>query len=829
MSDLTPPNIPQAGSNVDPNVRRGLDSIRGFFDKLFKSGGAVTKRDLAGILNPDGSPSMPWLDTTIPPRVTGVSAVGAFRTIILTWDDARYSNLAHYEVWRSETDSFTGAIRIGATNATVFSDSPPIVSLSKTYWYWVRIISTAANEGPWSESASASTANDPAYVLELLTNQITGSQLAIDLASRIDKIDTPSSGLVDLIDALSVSILDFIPDQAAWWDRLLVEKAISDATVVIDPDTGHISLNAFTANITPEDLTRINSLEFALNSANGTILSHTNTLVEQAETLTAHDTRLTQAEGEISLRASTAYVDAKAQQVTDLVGGDAAATFGDDVPNGLLSLLFAAKDAKDESRINSANIAIAQFDIKSNADAIIAEASARLDLGATVANNYAALLDEQSARAAADTAETNARLALAAVVDANTAAITSEQTARANADSAEAEARIALGVRVSSAEAAIISEQSARADADTAETNARLALGARVDAAEAAIVTEQSARASGDSANASSITTLQTTVGGHTTSIQTQQSSIDGIKAQYTVKLDANGKITGFGLMTDGVTSSFQVVADRFSICNNSGTGTKYPFIVDATYGVVMDTALIRDLTATNIRSASISVDKLYSPYATLAEAVVGTGHITNAMIGNTIQSAVYIPGAGGTGWLIDKAGTIRGQGIIVGHAAVNTLQIAENAVIVPVFVGMTDYDSVYANSSAFVDILSASIVVDSYMLNTNIVANVTTHIHWAGMSAIGDSILTVEVYNGTTYVGGYGTHNGFLSRKMLFPNSTYGTFHDQALNCMFSPTTTGTYTFKLRGWLMGIQTANAGSPNNYYHLASILLLGAKR
>ena len=81
-----------------------------------------------------------------------------------------------------------------------------------------------------------------------------------------------------------------------------------------------------------------------------------------------------------------------------------------------------------------------------------------------------------------------------------------------------------------------------------------------------AIKTELSSTTSKTNATASSVSTLQTTVRGNTASIQVAQSSIDGVKLQYTVKLDSGGKISGFGMMNDGATSAFDVRADRFSI-----------------------------------------------------------------------------------------------------------------------------------------------------------------------------------------------------------------------------------------------------------------------
>lgn len=233
-----------------------------------------------------------------------------------------------------------------------------------------------------------------------------------------------------------------------------------------------------------------------------------------------------------------------------------------------------------------------------------------------------------------------------------------------------------LADEASARQSAISTEQTTRADADSAEVSARQALATKVtgfadptgkvlaNLTSGLIYEEKTIRSSETSSIASSVSTLSTTVSGHTSTIQTQQSSINGLYAQYTVKVDVNGKVSGFGLASTGDSSLFEIVADRFAICNTSGTGVKYPFVVDATYGVVMDSALIKDGTITNAKIYSLAVDKLYAASGTMAAAIIGTGHITNAMIGNYIASTNFDGsttdpyGTPGTlGWCIAKSG----------------------------------------------------------------------------------------------------------------------------------------------------------------------------
>ena len=105
-----------------------------------------------------------------------------------------------------------------------------------------------------------------------------------------------------------------------------------------------------------------------------------------------------------------------------------------------------------------------------------------------------------------------------------------------------------------------------------ADASVVTSLATTVGANSTAITSETTARTNADTAIASDVTTLQTTTGGHTTSIQTNATSVDGLEAQYTVKIDNNGHVSGFGLASELVNgtliSDFMVAADRFSVVN---------------------------------------------------------------------------------------------------------------------------------------------------------------------------------------------------------------------------------------------------------------------
>lgn len=243
-----------------------------------------------------------------------------------------------------------------------------------------------------------------------------------------------------------------------------------------------------------------------------------------------------------------------------------------------------------------------------------------------------------------------------------------------SSDSTQASQITTLQTRASTSESNIISLQSTTATQATTISS----LTTRTTAAESSISSLQTTTAN----QASSISTLSTTVGSNTTAIQqeasTRISETGNLFSKYTVKIDTNGYVTGFGIASDANNatpfSSFVVRADRFSISSPTGPGITpvTPFIVTTTSqtidgttvpaGVYIDGAYIKGGTikGSAIEAGTITGTKLID---------VSANKITGAALQATsyIESAAYIPGT--QGWKIHANGTaefaaasIRGQ-----------------------------------------------------------------------------------------------------------------------------------------------------------------------
>lgn len=120
---------------------------------------------------------------------------------------------------------------------------------------------------------------------------------------------------------------------------------------------------------------------------------------------------------------------------------------------------------------------------------------------------------------------------------------------------------------------------------------------------------------------ATRLTTISSTLGSNTTAVAVNASSISGIEGKYTVKIDNNGYVSGYGLIStanNGIpTSEFTVLVDKFAIIDAAQTtGTPVvPFVVTGgvvyMQNVVIGGALIEDASIGNAKIASLQATKI--------------------------------------------------------------------------------------------------------------------------------------------------------------------------------------------------------------------------
>lgn len=132
------------------------------------------------------------------------------------------------------------------------------------------------------------------------------------------------------------------------------------------------------------------------------------------------------------------------------------------------------------------------------------------------------------------------------------------------------------------------------------------------------------------------LTTRLNKIESNESAIEVQQTKIQGISAQYMVKLDVNGFVSGFGLYNTGKTSNFIINTNMFAIGSPTTAGAySYPFIftdgtttidgVSVPAGAYIKAAYIHNGSITNAKIKDLAADKITSGYIAAARIQAGT------------------------------------------------------------------------------------------------------------------------------------------------------------------------------------------------------------
>ncbi|MDN7584207.1 phage tail protein [Burkholderia orbicola] len=540
--------------------------------------------------------------TTPPPAVASLKAAGIVFGINLDWvfpGDGTAGDTQRTELWYSRTPSRDDAIKLSDYAYPQASTSLQGLAVGQVFYFWARLVDTSGNVGPWYPASGPGVQGQPTTdegeYEKYFAGRISHSALGEDLRKPIDAIPGLQQGVTDNASAIEKEIRDRAD--------AIAKEARDRADAVAD------EARQRGAAVTAEEQAR-QSADASLGQRIDTV---TASVGDAAAALKQEATARADADGALSTRIDTVVSKAN----------DNAAAISSEV---------AARATADTA-------------LGKRVDAVTA------DVGA----NKAAITAEQKARADADGALSSRIDTVSASVGANAAAISAEQKARSDADGVLATqiSKVSAQINVPMAgdsgraagstqvKAGVYSEQSARAEADMAIAQRIEAVTAQMTSGQASlsagIQAESQARVDADSAQAEQITTVRAQANANAAAVQTVAQSyadLNGrVSASYQIKtqITSDGRTyiagIGVGINNDSgiVESQVLVSAQRFAVVDpNNGGASIVPFVVQG--GQVF-----------------------------LRQALIGSGWITNAMIGSYIQSDNYI--AGRQGWRLDKSG----------------------------------------------------------------------------------------------------------------------------------------------------------------------------
>lgn len=320
-------------------------------------------------------------------------------------------------------------------------------------------------------------------------------------------------------------------------------------------------------------------------------------------------------------------------------------TFKDLIENAVDSNEKIAGMAND---IKQANDKLEQQakDIAKNAQDVGKVQTSVNELSSTVGNVSSSLSQLEQTVATADTALGQRIDNISVSMDGMTGGVKNSAIAIIQANLAQVATRKTLSASVAGNSAQLDRIDEVIVNEKEATARSLLSLQTDVNGNKASINSLNQTFSDYQQATATQINGITATVNGHTSAITTNAQAIanvnGGLSAMYNIKVavDANGRqyAAGMGIGVEntpgGMQSQVLFLADRFAVMMQAGST---PTIVFTTQNGQL---IIRD-------------------------AVIGDGTISNAKIGNFIQSNNYV--AGSAGWKLDKGGTFEINGVAGG------------------------------------------------------------------------------------------------------------------------------------------------------------------
>ena len=650
-------NLPSVSSPLPRDLQQFIRRVREALD----GGGpdaVVTARQLIAtglVKGVGGSNGIVAADQAVvetPRAPRSVTTAGALASIIVSWTSPNYKGHAYAEIWAAsrtaeqaaatppEDPALGQAELVGMTAGNSFSHN---IGGGAERWYWVRFINQNGLAGPYNltDGTFGQTSVDPEYVLEVLTDAVTSSQLASTLLANINTTFSQTTEPTQKADGSALVAGDIWIDTTQGANRMY--RYNGDDWIDVQ-DSGIAQA--------------IGAASGAQGTADGKVTTYyqTGAPSNAAGTLTEGDLWVDTDDGNNLYRwdadggtnGTGEWVDIQDTGINAAIGAAAGAQ---STADGKITSYY-QDDAPSPTATDS------------NGDLLYPELSDG-DLWTDTNDNDATY--RWDADGGQNATGEWVRIGLASFADV-TSSITDQ---------------------VGYCELTIGSGSSAVKSVSTANTTQTLCQAAQADPNKPSNYTYAW---KSDGAIASELKTVTSSVDGNTASIQTNVESIDGIEANFTVKTDVGGHIAGFGLLSTAATatptSEFGVRADKFFIAppatasntapttnlfkgkvwvdtsttpsvvkyydptaNNNVGGwtttqiTNLPFIVNTTpttingqsvgAGAYIDTAFIADATITQAQIGTLNAD------------VINSGLLNTVdFYGNTIAgSTIYLGG----------------------------------------------------------------------------------------------------------------------------------------------------------------------------------------
>lgn len=563
----------------------------------------------------------------LPPALAFIQATGILFGMRLNWGFPATGALdtAYTEIQVSP-DGTSNIAQLGLFAYPTTTHTIQGLQPNLTQFYRGRLIDRIGNIGPWSNWTSATTSADASEILEILEGKISETELSQDLQTKIDHIENIDAeigpikqDIQNTKDQIAQEVIDRQNAIQQAKDGLTQQIIAGDEGVLEVVNTVKQSSDEGIAAAQESIRVVANDLSLVAEKTDGVYAQLNPPLIGSESDLIGNDQGFA---GIWSVQSA-------------MIEGDLALSKRIDTTAVELNNLQAYAQQEVQARIDGDRVTVQKIDnyIASNDSAL-----------ATV---------RQSAHVAVEQSSANAEAIDLINIELDDKVSTGQLT-QVKADIKNVDDKV--------------NAQTIRLDGVYAQINPPL-IGSESDligneGGYAGVWSEQSARIESDLAQAIRTDTIQTDLNGNKAAVQEVTKSVNGLYAQKFIKLDVNGKISGWGGANDGVESQFIFNFDSIAIGNGSNGAVSYPFI-------------FRTTSFTDPLTGTVFPPAAYLKAAFMDYQSVDTSHIKDLAVERGKIADLAVGSA-----QIDNLAVTKGK---IDKLAVDTLNIADNAVTVPV------------------------------------------------------------------------------------------------------------------------------------------------
>ncbi|WP_412481651.1 DUF1983 domain-containing protein [Pseudomonas asiatica] len=660
-----------------------------------------------------------WRDSTLtelkgkeglPPAVTYLAATSIVFGISLKWGiPPGAEDTQRTEIWYSPTNSLEAATKLADLAYPQTEHVMQGLKAGVSFFFWARLVDRTGNIGPWYPTGNGvlgQSGADASPVLELISGQITESELGQNLLTEIEKISGEGPESVNgRIEAAKQELEDLITD--------LTDPLEYVATNAYAKDDAVRSGQRLYMAIAP--------VPAAANGSNappnptywvdiGSIASTANGL---AQAVAKNTTDIATVDGKVTVSAAmlqavqSAYRDDSGEGALNdaLRGWDTLAKVSEETrTRATQNEAMATRLVVVESRVDD-NIASVRSLERTVATNESATASRLTEVNTKVAGNTASISQLETTVTDNESSTASRLQSVNARVDAANQALDQEKLDRDGAVTGERQAR----------EAAVENEATVRADADEALGLLVETVSAQVDENTGKIQVVEQAQADTNQAVASMRTNIEAvyTAGRddnaegelsaalkgwestakiaeesktRATAIDAQAKKTETLEVSFNSGLDkANGEIGKTNTEVQKTSAAVQVTSQALAALDNKAStmwSVKMQVNAQGQYvaagiglGIENGPAGLQSkfLVSADLFAVVNGINgTLSSPFAVqggqvfMNEAFIQDGTITNAKIGSYISSTNYV--AGQQGWILNKSGTFEINGTVAGQ-----------------------------------------------------------------------------------------------------------------------------------------------------------------